>query len=53
MKYKVTVYHEQYTDYLVEAESEDKATDLVLSGEYDEIDDTTVKHSEVMGVETI
>lgn len=47
-KYIVTVYHETYTDYVVLANSEDEATDLALSGEYEEIDDVTVKQSEVI-----
>ena len=50
MKYRVTVYHETYTDYIVEAEHEDEAQDLAMMGEYDSIDDTMVKESEAIAV---
>ena len=38
-KYIVTIFHETYTDYIVEAENEGEAQDLAMMGEYDEIDD--------------
>jgi hypothetical protein len=50
-KYKVTVYHETYTDYIVEAETEDEAQDLALMGEYEKIDDVVVKESDAINVE--
>ena len=53
MKYKVTVYHETYTDYIVEASDKDEAQDLAMMGEYDNIDDTTVKESEPVAVEKL
>ena len=51
MKYKVTVYQEQYTDYIVDAFSKEHAKNLAIKGKYDEIDDITVRHSEVVDVE--
>jgi len=53
MKYKVTIYHETYTDYIVEASDKDEAQDLVMMGEYDNIDDTTVKESEPIAVKEV
>ena len=50
-KYKVTVCHETYTDYIVEAETEDAAQDLALMGEYEKIDDVVVKESDAIAVE--
>jgi hypothetical protein len=47
-KYLVTIYHETYTEYIVEAKDRDEAEDLCMQGEYDEIEDTTVKQSEVI-----
>lgn len=52
-KYKVTIYHETYTDYIVEAETEDEAQDLVMMGEYEKIDDVVVKDSDPINVEKI
>ncbi len=53
MKYKVTVYHETYTDYIVEASDKGEAKDLAMMGEYDDIDDTTVSESEPIAVEEV
>ena len=53
MKYKVTVYHETYTDYIVEASDKDEAQDIAMMGAYDKIEDTTVKESEPVAVETL
>jgi hypothetical protein len=50
-KFIVTIFHEQYTDYIVEAEDAEKATELVMEGEYDEIDEVVVKHSEPINVQ--
>ena len=53
MKYKVTVYHETYTDYIVEAPDKDEAQDLVMMGEYDEIGDTAVDDSKPIAAEQL
>lgn len=48
-KFKVQVYQETYTDFIVDAECEDEACDKALMGEYEFIEDVTTKESEVMG----
>ena len=52
-KYIVTIFHETYTDYIVEAENEGEAQDLAMMGEYDEIDDVVVKESEPINVKEL
>lgn len=49
-KFRVCIYHETYTDYIVNADTADEAKDKVMQGEYDDIDDTTVKESEPISV---
>jgi hypothetical protein len=47
-KFIVTIYHETYTDYIVEADSIESAENLAMEGDYEDIDDVTVKQSEVI-----
>ena len=49
--YKVTVWHDTYTDYLVEATSKDEAGEKVFLGEYEKEEDVYVKASDVVQVE--
>jgi hypothetical protein len=52
-KFKVTVYHETYTDYIVTADDVESAQDLVMQGEYDNVDDVTVKDSDIINTTEI
>lgn len=54
-QYSVTIYTEVYTSVLVSANSDEEARDMVLSGEYDDddIEDVTVKESDVLSVDEI
>lgn len=49
-KFKVTIYHETFTEVEIEATSQKNADDLVMQGEYDDDDviDVNVKHSEII-----
>tara|TARA_Y100000034_G_scaffold52718_1_gene64707 strand:- start:287 stop:487 length:201 start_codon:yes stop_codon:yes gene_type:complete len=51
--YRVTIYHETYTDYIVKAENKNEAEDLCMMGEYNCIDGTTVKSSDTINVEKL
>lgn len=50
MKHKVTLYQETYSEIEVEAESQEEAEELVMSGEFedDQIIDVTTKSSEII-----
>lgn len=53
-KFKITLYQEIYTDYIVEADDEDKAQDWVLRGEAEEFqDDTVCKESAILKSEEL
>jgi len=47
-KYLVTVCEELYTTYVVEAETQDEASDLAMMGEYESVDDAVSKNNEVI-----
>lgn len=49
--YIVTIYQETYTEFRVKAESKEDADAMALAGEYDSIEDVTVKGSEVIHTE--
>ena len=51
-KFKVTISSQVYSTYIVEAENENEAGDLALSGEVD-YETNEVVHDEVDGVEEI
>ena len=51
-KFKVTISSQAYSTYIVEAEDENEAGDLALSGEVD-YETNEVVHDEVDGVEEI
>jgi hypothetical protein len=46
MKYSVTLYQEKYTEFEIEADSQEDAEEKVLSGEFDDDDivDVNVKY---------
>jgi hypothetical protein len=50
-KFIVTIYHETYTDYIVEADSIESAENLAMEGEYEYIVDVYVKQSDVISSE--
>jgi len=50
-KFQVTLYQETYTTVIVEAEDKSEASDKALMGEYEFIDDVTVKESDIESVE--
>jgi hypothetical protein len=49
-KYKVTLYQETYTEYEIEAGSQEAANEIVLSGQTteDDICDVVTKHYEII-----
>lgn len=49
-RFKVTKYYEAYEYFTVKAETEEAASELVISGQAGEPDDVNVKESEIMGV---
>lgn len=51
-KFLVTIYQETYTTFLVSAIDRHEAEDLALMGE-GEVDDVTVKETEVINVEKV
>jgi hypothetical protein len=55
MKFKLTLYQEIYTDYTVEADSEEAARELIISGNASDldIDEVTVKDSDIVKLECI
>lgn len=50
-KFIVCLYQETLTDIEVEAESKEEAIEKVMSGEFDDPIDVTVKNSEVLSAE--
>lgn len=50
MKYKVTLYQETYTEYEIEAETQEAANEIVLSGQFtdDNVLDVVVKHYDII-----
>ena len=50
MKYKVTLYQETYTEYEIEAETQEAANEIVLSGQFtdDDVLDVVVKHYDII-----
>ena len=48
-RFKITLYQELYTDYIVTAENEDEARELVLQGEAEEFkDDVDCKEHDIL-----
>ena len=52
-KFKVTISSQTYSTYIVEAEDENEAGDIALSGEVDDIKSIEEYDFEVDGVEEI
>ena len=49
--YRVTVWNDTYTDYLVGAKNKDEAEEKVFLGEYDLEEDVYVKHSDIVNTQ--
>ena len=47
-RFSVTLYHETYTEYVVTANNLEEAQEKVEEGEYDFVEDVTVKESEII-----